>query len=310
MTCCVGSELSSGSNGLTRIRALFWLAMVLSGCRGTGAKVGEHAGRDEESAFTPCNVADPPAARSGSSGHISFDLRGRSLTLKPSAATMPVRIALFSAGSLAGAPPEEALARLRASDADVHVVLGGIGRSSAHAAPTLRALASLARLTLLVRDGADSFQLAEQDIDTAGLLVDASALRSIRVGPDMLIPWPGSEQGRYSLGPTGCGFGPEELARALDELGAKEPGQRRWLVSWQAPEPGSRFAEWVVRARIDGVLSAWPAQAGAPDDVWDPTRPRLVPRAWGPGLEGPDGPVSPQGAMVLQLESTGPRVVR
>jgi hypothetical protein len=226
---------------------------------------------------------------------------------------------VFSGGGLAGSPSEAALQRLRDSNADVFVVLGGLGRSTSQAAPSLRALATLARLTLLIRDGADSFDIDDQKPDNAGLLLDASALRSIRFGQDSFIPWPGSDQGRYAVGATerpGCGFGADDLARLISELGKKEPGERRWLLSWQAPEPGTAFAEQVVRARIDGVLSAWPPESVAAlatlaaGDTWDPTKPKLVPRGWGPGLEGLDGPLLPQGAMVLQLESTGPRVVR
>jgi hypothetical protein len=313
MTYCVRSELSWRSNGLTFAGVLCWLLVVLSGCRGTGAKGGEVRESGAGTVYSACSAADPPASRSGNSGNVSFSLRGRSLSLKPTAAATRVRIAVFSGGGLGGAPPPEALQRLRDTRADVFVVLGGLGRSSAQAAATLRALASLARLTLLVRDGADSFELSQQTPDNAGLLLEASALRNVRIGQDNFLPWPGSEQGRYALGAPGypgCGFGAEELKNATSELGPKEPGERRWLLSWQAPEPGSALAELVVRARIDGVLSAWPPQPDMADDAWDPMRPVLVPRAWGPSLEGLDGPVLPQGAVVLQLESTGPRVVR
>jgi hypothetical protein len=263
--------------------------MVLGGCGSNGAKGGEV----RDAPYSTCTGAEPPAERNGASGTVQFNLVKRTLTLKPAAAGM--RLALFSGSGLL-APEPEVLAYLRDTHADVFVVLGGFGRSSAQAAQTARALQSLQRLVLVVRGGADSFEL-----ETAPLLLDASALRSIRIGQDSLVPWPGADHGRYALSPKHCGFGDAELENALKELGAREPGERRWLLSWQGPEPGSALASFVARAGINGTFSAWPPQS-------EPEH--LVPRAWGPLAEGPDGEPLPAAALVLYVDRDGPRVDR
>jgi hypothetical protein len=206
------------------------------------------------------------------------------------------------------APSPEVLAYLRDTQADVFVVLGGLGRSTAQARQAARALASLNRLVLIVRGGADSFEV--EMAAPSSLLVDASALRSVRIGQDTLVPWPGSEQGRYSIDSSHCGFGEADLQAALAELGPRESAERRWLVSWQAPEPRSALAAFAVRARVDGVLSAWPPQPDVEATRWDPAHPRFVPRAWGPHLEGPEAQGVPSGALVVRFQNDGPRVAR
>lgn len=190
------------------------------------------------------------------------------------------------------------LAYLRQTQADLFIVLGGLGRSNAQATDAARALSSLQRLVLVVRGGSDGF---DPDLPLPPNVLDASALRSLRIGSDNLLLWPGSEQGRYVEGSAGCGFAASELQTAQDELGSPSAGERRWLLSWQAPAPGSPLAAFVARVGVAGVFYAWPPSEGDPD----PTRPQQIPRAWGPRLEASDGHPLELGSRVLTFDREG-----
>ena len=242
-------------------------------------------------------------AQSGSSGSVSFNLQKRTLALKPGAAD--VRIAVLS-GSELQPPAPDMLAYLRQTQVDVFIVLGGFGRTNVQAQETARALATLQRLVLLVRGGADGFG---SRFSLPANIVDASALRSVRLGQDNLLLWPGAEQGRYSISPGACGFGEPELAAVSDELGAPAAGERRWLLTWQAPESGSPLAAFAQRVGAAGVLYAWPS-SDALHTAWDPAQPQLVPRAWGPRMEAPDGHPFEPGARVLRFDRDGPHDAR
>lgn len=242
-------------------------------------------------------------AQSGSSGGAAFNLQKRTLTLKPGAAD--VRVAIFS-GSELQSPSPDMLAYLRQTQADVFIVLGGLGRSNAQALETARSLATLQRLVVLLRGGADGF---DSSLVAPANVLDASGVRSVRIGQDNLLLWPGAEQGRYAVARSHCGFGEPELEVARDELAPPEPGERRWLVTWQAPEPGSPLAAFAVRAGVAGVLYAWPA-ADQASPTWDPAQPQLVPRAWGPHMEAPDGHAIERGALVLRFDREGPHEAR
>jgi hypothetical protein len=211
-------------------------------------------------------------------------------------------------GSDLFAPPPNVLEYLRQTQADVFVVLGGLGRTNAQAVQSARALESLQRLVLVVRGGADNFEL--DPANTGSRVFDASGVRSVRIGKDTLVLWPGADQGRYALDPSRCGFGEAELQSALAELGPLEPAERRWLLTWQAPEPGSALTAFVRKAGVGGVLYAWPPQPEVPPSAWDSAHPQLVPRAWGPLPEGPDGHATEPGALVLRLDREGPHLVR
>ena len=243
-------------------------------------------------------------AQSGSSGSAAFNLQKRTLTLKPGAAD--VRVAIFS-GSELQSPSPDMLTYLRQTQADVFIVLGGLGRSNAQALETARSLASLQRLVLFVRGGADGF---DSSFATPAHVLDASSLRSVRIGQDNLLLWPGAEQGRYAVAPSHCGFGEPELKAATDELLPPEPGERRWLLTWRAPAPGSPLAAFVVRAGAAGVLYAWPPSDALQGATWDPAQPQLVPRAWGPRMEAPDGHAIERGVRVLRFDREGPHEAR
>jgi hypothetical protein len=243
-------------------------------------------------------------AQSGSSGNAVFNLQKRTLALKPGAAD--VRVAVFS-GSALQSPTPDALAYLRQTQADVFIVLGGLGRSNAQALETTRALASLERLVLVLRGGADGF---DHGLTAAPRVLDASALRSVRIGQDNLLLWSGSEHGRYALTPAHCGFDQADLEVALEELGAQEPSERRLLLTWQAPEPSSPLAAFAARAGVAGVLYAWPSLAEPGRSAGNPTEPQLVPRGWGPRLEDAHGRAIELGVLVVRFDRDGPHIVR
>lgn len=243
-------------------------------------------------------------AQTGSSGGAAFNLQKRTLTLKPGAAE--VRVAIFS-GSELRSPSPDVLAYLRQTQADVFIVLGGLGRTNALAQETARALSTLQRLVLVVRGGSDGF--APSFLAPANVM-DASALRSVRIGHDNLLLWPGAEQGRYATATTQCGFDEPELKEAFGELGPPDVGERRWLLTWQAPQPASLLAGFVVRTGVAGVLYAWPPAEERAHTGWDPAQPELVPRAWGPRAEAPDGHAIELGARVLRFDREGPHEAR
>jgi hypothetical protein len=196
----------------------------------------------------------------------------------------------------------------------VFVVLGGLGRNPV-ATGALQALASLQRLVVLVRGGADGGGL---DVDTSGQglppqIVDASGIRTITLGNDTLVPWAGAEAGRYALDSDSCGFGEQDVDDALRELGPARKGERRWLLSWQMPSAGKWLRTLGDAAQARGWLGAWPALAAdSPEESWDSvaTAGMLVPRAWGPRLERADGTVRPQATLVLRFEADGPHLAR
>jgi hypothetical protein len=283
MTYCVPSELSKRFIRRTLVGAFCWLLVVLSGCRGTGAKGGQ-------ARYWACSREEPPMAQSGSSGSTAFNLQKRTLTLKPGAAN--VRLAIFS-GSELQSPSSDMLAYLSQTQADVFIVLGGLGRTDGQALATANALSTLQRLVLVVRGGSDGF---EQKLANVPNLLDASALRSIRIGQDNLLLWPGSEQTRYVVGPASCGWGEPELTAAQDELGA--------------PEPGGPLAAFAARVAAQGVLYAWPPTAEGAALAWNPAQPQLVPRAWGPRMEASDGQAMERGALVLSFDREGPHSAR
>jgi hypothetical protein len=243
-------------------------------------------------------------ARNGSSGSATFNLQKRTLTLKPGAADL--RVAIFS-GSALQSPAPDMLAYLRQTQADFFIVLGGLGRSDAQALETANALSSLQRLVVVIRGGADGF---DQTFATPANVVDASAVRSVRIGLDHLLLWPGAEHGRYATATSQCGFNESELQAAEDEIGKREQGERRWLLSWQATQPGSPLAAFVARAGVAGVLHAWPPSDQVAQGDWKEGPPQLVPRAWGPRMEGPDGQAMALGALVLRFDREGPHSAR
>jgi hypothetical protein len=277
---------------------------------------------DGPTPFMRCGAA-APRARTGEVAGVSVGLKDRALTLSKSAPSL--RLSVFGAAGLGGPPSASVLEQLRATRPDVLLLLGGVGENAGVASASIKALAGLGRLVLVVLGGRDGYSTSHEAFASVGdeaWVVDATALRSIRIGNDTLVPWGGAEQGRYALDEAHCGFGARDVQEAAEVLGPAHAGERRWLASWQAMpvaserravreagEWGSELVHLSELLGIRGALAAWPAGAEDPAEPGPLTELR-VPRAWGPPDERSDGSVRVRGSTVLVFDIDGPRIER
>ena len=201
-------------------------------------------------------------------------------------------------------------------------MLGGLGETSEDASASARALAGLGRLVMIVLGGRDAYRGSRAALEALGdesSVLNVSALRSIKIGKDVLIPWAGAEQGRYALDETRCGFSARDVDEAAQQLGPASADERRWLASWQAPleasagqpthaigELSADLVRLAERLGVRGTLAAWPTQDAptAPGPLAD----ARAPRAWGPMAERPDGTLAPHAVMIVAFEASGARV--
>jgi hypothetical protein len=307
-----------------------WLAtiMIAALCGAGGCSAWAPDAKLRESGPTPyvrCLAGPPPRERAGRAGEISFAVKGQVLTLTPQ--RWPVRIAAFSGAGFGALLASADLARLEQVDPDVLLMLGGLGEREASVEANARALTKLGRLMVFVAGGRDRSSVVRPALAALGRdsnLVDATALRRIRIENNTFIPVAGAEQGRYALDEEACGFAGEDLAALVNDLGAVQSGELRWLLSWQAPAASGAAGGFVqTESGVDigsellggfrersgalGVLSAWPvgrAEVVAPG----PLSERIVPRLFGPRLERPDGALLEPGVLALELDRQGLRV--
>jgi hypothetical protein len=258
--------------------------------------------------YRRCSATPSVGNRSGTSGSLGFSLHGTTLVLTPGAS--PPRLALFSGAGLGGGPTASDLANIARARADVLVVLGGLGRSHPAAERVLTALESLGVLVLVIPGGCDGIEFERLLGSARPRLVNAAGLRRITLGHDTLVPWAGSELGRYAVDSDGCGFGDSDLAEALRELGPSGPAERRWLLSWQSPSSSRLLGQLVAKPGFRGVLSAWPAAVPGVIESWEPPDGLVVPRAWGPRIERADGTLAPLGVLALTFGPDGPQLAR
>ena len=254
--------------------------------------------------YVRCVAGEPPGAREGRIGAVQFRLQARELTLHKSGGEL--RLAVF-AGTGFQALSNDALHPLTASDADVIVMLGGLGDSETLVRSTVSALGGLHRLVLIVLGGRDSYALSRDALASVAdpaVILDASALRSVRVEGVALLPWAGAELGRYALDESRCGFGAEDLnAAAVDQK--PTAGQQRWLLSWQDPEAaGGLLGHFAHRVGVQGAIWAWPEGVGDSSDQIQ------VPRLSAPRAEGPDGAPVPTGFALLSIGAEGLKAIR
>jgi len=285
-----------------------------------------------------CLAGPEPDTRSERIGRVTLKLAARVLTV---AGPTPLRLAVFSASGLGKGPTESALAALRSLRPDLILMLGGVGADGPLASATLGKLASLPVLTLIVLGGRDGWAVhakALEAVEDTPRIIDATALRAIRIGDNTLVPLAGADTGRYALDGASCGFNGADLDLVAQELGPLAADERRWLVSWHAPAelpsgligghpgapgPGSaagstgstavaRFAE---RISARGVLYAWPAQPTQGDPLPGAAAPgplgvAAVPRLFGPRHEAADMTRGEHSVLLLEVDRTGLRIAR
>ncbi|HKU41477.1 MAG TPA: hypothetical protein VJR89_25145, partial [Polyangiales bacterium] len=125
-----------------------------------------------------------------------------------------MRIAAITAAGFGAAPNASALARVREANADLLVLLGGIGEGPGTAKATLQALSSLSVPSLIVLGGRDTWAAREkalEDLPDGHRIIDGAGLRAVRIGSQTLVPLSGAELGRYALQPAACGFDQADL---------------------------------------------------------------------------------------------------
>lgn len=273
--------------------------------------------------FVSCLVGPEPDERTIRAGEVELEIRDRELTVR--GPTRPLRVAAFAAAALGGGLGTRELERLRQAQADLFILLGGVGDQPQPAAATLARLASLSSPTLAVlggRDGWSAREKALEELKNDERIIDATVLRAVRIGRHTLVPLAGAEGGRYALNDAACGFDAEDLDRVAKELGAARSDETRWLLSWQAPSDlgpqlgprttyglplGSpQISAFARRISARGVLYAWP-----PDERARPAVPfelgvTPLPRLFGPRLEAVDGSHTELAVLVMEFDPRAP----
>lgn len=288
--------------------------------------------RAGDTPYVRCLAGPEPDERSIRVGALTLKSDARVLTV---AGPTRLRLAVFSAAGLGSGPTEAALNLLRSRRPDLILMLGGVGADGSLASATLGKLASLPAPTLVVLGGRDGWAVhgqALEALERAPHIMDATALRAIRIGNNTLVPLAGADVGRYALDAASCGFDHSDLDLVAQELGPLAAEERRWLVSWHAPaglpsgligdrpaavstvaSTGSttvaRFAE---RIAARGILYAWPAEPpqGHPPAVaaHGPIGVTAVPRLFGPRQEAANGTRGEHSVLMIEVDREGLRI--
>jgi hypothetical protein len=263
------------------------LLLVLPGCCsscGCGSAVPRAEG---PTPYARCALADPPEARELTVGALGLTIRDRDLTI--TGAPDPLRIAAFRGP----APAHDPIATpIELGGADLAIVLGSIGDDPVSATASLVALSS-SRVPLLVLAGGrdDPAHLAAAlealTAQARDRVIDVSALRTIHVGGAVLVPIAGAPEGRYARTDDACGIGQSDLDEIAGELGAREDGPPRILLSWAAPAAigleGGQAGSTAIAALAERIgaelgVHAWPdGRAGE----------MVGPHAFVPAIAGP-----------------------
>lgn len=320
---CKRACYAGGAAGALRVAV--GLTLVVSVCV-VGCSAESKLRKEGKTPYVRCVAGPAPDERTLQSGPWKFEIKER--VLQVAGPSRPLRIAALSAPGFTGAPGSDALARVRAVEADLLVLLGGLGEGTAAATATVQALASLSIPSLIVLGGRDTWAAHEKAFEAlppAARIIDGTVLRAIRIGSNTFVPLPGAELGRYAVQAAACGFDQDDLESAAHELGAAQAGETRWLLSWQAPAalagaPGpksvtgialgsamiGRFAE-KVGAR--GGLYAWPGDESSAAPAQGRLGLTAVPRLFGPRRETSNGALVPNSLLVLEVGADGVNVV-
>jgi hypothetical protein len=281
--------------GVMRAACLF-LAIALAACGGDELRV---AGPP---AYVRCLAAEPPASRTWSAGTLRLALEER--TLRIEGAPEGALLAAFT-----GPVDRASIRTLRAVRPLLALMVGGLGATRAEAEASLGALADLGAPVLFVAGGTDT-HAALAALDDGGPVVDASRLRSIRIGQVELVPVAGAPLGRYAASDDACGFGQPDAHAIADALGAKDGS--RYLVTWAAPrgggplsrgllgtDAGSALVEEVAdRTGAAGWIAAWPSEHAG--EASTPLRAVVAPLS-GAWVERADGTRAPPDVLLFTL---------
>lgn len=245
-------------------------------CRGAG-DLSVHG----PTPYVRCLAADPAADLNWKLGEVSFQRSGRSLAI--TGLPDDVRIVAFEGPSLTAGPTALAIAAVAEQKPHLALLVGGIGDDARAAKATLSALGAAAFPTLVLSGGRDAFEDVAAAFDSlsgeaAERVISIDALRTIRIGTNVLVPIPGAADGRYARTDGSCGFGLSDLQTASGVVGVPVDGERRWLVSWNAPGRGGEVA---AARTVEGIdlgsepLAEFASRVGAPGGIhaWPRVRP-------------------------------------
>lgn len=302
------------------------LGLLLSGCEACGANAG--LGASGARGYVRCLAAARPTERTLQLGSLRLVVEGRELRIE--GATLPLRFAAMAGAGFQDPPPAGGgFDTLAASKPQLLFVMGGMGDTSERAQRVAERLGALKLPVVFVAGGRDARDRYSPAIASQEGIVDATALDQVRIGTDTFVPLAGSSEGRYALHDGACGFGLPDLKARAGRLGPAGPGERRWLLSWEAPAgPLTRaptdigspdLAELATRIGAAGGLHGWPElQVGAPHSAVGPLHPDappardfalVVPRLWGPWQQRGDGERTAPGFALLELSESGLRLI-
>jgi hypothetical protein len=320
------SKRACYGGGAEGVRRAAFCGLTLVMClSGVGCSAESKLRKAGNTPYVRCVAGPEPGARTLRAGPWTFEIKQR--VLRVQGPSRPLRIAAWSAPGFAGAPGTDALARLRAAEVDLLVLLGGLGEGAPAAMATAQALASLSTPSLVVLGGRDTWAAHEkalEDLPESARIIDGTVLRAIRIGSNTFVPLPGAELGRYAVQPAACGFDQADLDGAARELGAVQTGESRWLLSWQAPaalagSPGPKSATGIALgsplvARFADMIGARGGLYAWPNDESSVSAPRrlglaAVPRLFGPRRETSSGGLTDNALLVLEVSADGVNVV-
>jgi hypothetical protein len=254
--------------------------IALGGCSGCGGPPSQLV-VEGRYGYLRCASLEPGRQEPWESQGLRLSVSERTLSVGAS----DERLELAVIAGPGPGPAASTLASLRAAlerrPADVVVMLGGLGDTENSALATLRGLAGMPTLSLLMgggRDDGEVWQDAFDELTDAELasVVDARGLRALRFGGSDLMLWSGGPEGRYARTRLSCGFDGDEVE---ERLHAVDDVSVVGLISWTAPagvgfglaglDVGSESlaASWQSLGNPLGVF-AWPAVLGelAPEE--------------------------------------------
>ncbi len=291
-------------------------SIVAAGCSCGGDSSDLRVSGDR--GYVRCLAAAAPEPRSWQVGALRLAL-AEERRLRIEGLPADARIAVFR-----GPVTEQAVGEL--GHPALAIVLGGVAASRREADASLAALAALDAPVLIVPGGDDRHDALGQafealDEPARKRLIDASPLRTVRIGAVELVPLAGAPGGRYALSNEACGLSDDDLGDVSDALGDPEDGVKRYLVSWAAPrgegassasrglggvEAGlAALATFAADIGVVGALFAWPVESPTPAEE-DPLRVAVAPLS-GAWVRLADGTRRPPGATVLILGEGGLR---